>query len=298
VALSSRTKKILDRLTASLRGQIFLCNLDAGITSGLIDAGSVYRVLKTVKARDVTRMHDSDLLGHLKALLQHPSANLMLRNDRTAHFSDFACGEPLVTTMRREDFDAFYAHSADLIGGHAFAVRTVGSSTVRFRPSATTNPVVWVAPRRCFVSRTIVQSDAEAVRDTLGLVHHGKRVPLVAMHFQPPSDSCFRPTAIEAMPNPRFRQNDPLAVGELRWGATVNLDLLDVASSGASVAGMPELALSRVGINTCSNVEFFDLGETKTDRDTYTTDMKFLERLLNAATIDVIVARLEGHLTI
>ena len=287
---------LLMRLTASVRGQLFLCNLDAAIQATLIDPTDVSRAIATIKLRDIKFMHEQNLLGHLRARFQDASFGLILKHQRFAIFDDFLSGKPVVTVMRRVDFEGYYADPSDLITGHDFAKSVVGSSTNRFRPSATTNQVFWAAPSSAFSPSATLEKDAEHTRDALGLVHLGKRLPLVALHFVPPRDRCYRPTAIEAIPNARFRQIDPGIPGEDRWGITIDLALLDVADAAATISGKPELIFSRVRLADSVVHAFFHLGETISDRDTSTADDKFLAHLLGSAKIQETVSRLKGKL--
>ncbi len=288
---------ILNRLSASLRGQIFLCNLDASIENGLVDAKAVSGAFATVMPGCIRDKHEDDLLGHLRTVLQHPAQNLMLQHDQSPALTDFANSKPLVTVMRREDFETWYADPSDLISGHDFANRIPGSSTNKFSLSSTTNPVCWVAPTNAFSARAPLEKDAEAARDMLGLVHRGKQVSLVSLHFIPKSDRCFRPTAIESIPNARFRQLDPDHPLETRWGFTVDLELLDTTLPTVSLTGKPELVFPKIRLIDCMFVSFFHLGETRSDRDTASADKNFLGNLLEGRSISDIVSRLRKQLT-
>lgn len=287
---------VLNRLSASMRGQIFLCNLDGGIKYSLVDANSVADVFCRITASQLRNKHEDDILGHLASVLQHPTRRLVLRNDRTSSFPDFCNGDPLVTVMRQTTFFSWYADPAALISGHAFSTHAPGASTSKYRPSAATNPICWVAPTHAFPSPAVLKRDAETARDSLGLVHHGKGVSLVSFVFHPPSEHCYRPTAIESIPNARFRQQDPLNPSESRWGFTVDLARLDVATGGSAITGLPELLLPTSKVADCHNVTFFYLGETLSDRDTATSDKEFLVNLLRGETISDVVSRLRRAL--
>ncbi|CRI63421.1 hypothetical protein THIOKS11320070 [Thiocapsa sp. KS1] len=248
---------VLNRLSASVRGQIFLCNLDAGIKASLVDPKSVADMFGRITASQLRNKHEDDILGHLATILQQPTRRLVLRNDRTSSFREFCNGDPLVTVMRQATFSSWYADPAALISGHAFSTHGPGASTTKYRLSAATNPICWVAPTHAFPSPAAFKRDAETARDSLGLVHHGKGASLVSFVFQPPAKHCYRPTAIESIPNARFRQHDPLNPSESRWGFTVDLARLDAAAGGSAITGLPELLLPTFRVADCHNVTFF-----------------------------------------
>lgn len=291
-------RKILDRLSASIRGQIFLVNLDAGISDDLIKADLVSLALRGVRTRDIASMHEEDLLGHLKHVLQSPTANLVLQNDCSAALDTFLRADRLITVMSWKDFETYYADPAEMISGHDFARKVIGAYTPRFRVSARTNWVCWVAPKHTFSTTDTITRDAELSRDTLGLVHIGKNRELVALHFETPRRVCYRPTALEGLPNARFRQIDPGTPHEGRWGRTIDLSLLDLWTPGASIGGVPELLIPEVLLKDCSHASFYYLGKTNTDRDTSTAEQSFLAHLLERQkeSIKGVVTRLKHRL--
>lgn len=291
-----RVRAVLDRLSASIRGQIFLCNMDAGIQLGLLAANRISKAISTIKLRDINVMHENTLLGHLKGVLQDPVGGLILQNDRSSAMPPFAAGKPLVTVITRKDFEQFYAYPPDLISGHDFANYVPGAYTTRFGSLAATKGFFWAAPTSSFSSSFGLTRTAEVPRDALGLVHYGKGIALVALHLTPPPTACYRPTVLEANPNARFRQNNPNAPHETRWGFTVDLALLDGASPPASISGKPELLLAGFPLNQCASVMFYHLGTTLSDRDTASADERFLAHLLSGQSMAQLMLRLRTGL--
>jgi hypothetical protein len=243
-------------------------------------------------------MHEEDLLGHLKHVLQSPTANLALQHNRSAALDTFLQADQLITVMSWKDFEVYYADPAEMISGHNFAHKVIGAHTPRFRVSARTNWACWVAPKHAFGTTAITTQDAERARDTLGLVHIGKNRELVALHFETPRRVCYRPTAVDGLSNARFRQIDPGNPHEGRWGRTVDLSLLDLWTPGASIGGVPELLIPEMLLKDCSHASFYYLGKTNTDRDTSTADQSFLAHLFERQkdSIKGVVARLKHRL--
>jgi len=294
--ISPKVKQVILRLSASIRGQIFLCNLDAAIDEGLIAPLAVANALAKVKVRDIKLMHDMDLLGHLKGILQDPTIGMMLKHPRNSIYDEFLDGEHLVTVIRKVDFENYYSDPADLINGHAFDKIPAGAWTRLYRNSATTNNIFWAAPVSKFDPDVLVRH-AELARDELGLVHHKKEVELVSLHFKPSIANCYRPTIIEALPNSRFRQLNPNEPNETRWGFTVDLALLDAPPPTGNISGKPELVFSKVLLKDCNVFAFCYLGETKNDRDTAEMDERFLNSHLYSSTnITQVFSRLETRL--
>jgi hypothetical protein len=283
-----KLEKILERLSGSTLGGIFLCNLEAALHSKLVDSARARAAFDTVDLKTVRKLRASQLLGHLKPTLQDPLRGLILQNDSTRHLDEFSPNKLLVTVMPHDTFDNYYAHPGDAMKGHdftgrLFASRVPGATTSRFALSAVTKPFAWVAPTSALPSVPYTTQTAEQVRDALGLVHFGKKTHLVALVFEPPTGSnCYRPTVVDANPNSRFRQINPEMPAPQKWGTTVDLDLLDRAPNlRAPISGSPELTLSGVKLSGCGTVRAEALGQTLSDRDTDTTNEKFLEHLLN-----------------
>ena len=289
-------RRILEKLAGSLRGQIFLCNLDMGLRASMVQAGAVTNALNKVKMADIRLMHENNLLGHISSHLHSSAAALLLQNPRGSDYTAFASGGLAVSVLRRVDFETYYADPSDLISGHDFSKSTPGSSTLLFKRVAATNARFWAAPVSTFGPISIVENDAEKCRDLLGLVHYGRNVPLVAIHLLPPPNTCYRPTVIEAIPNARFRQLDPMTTPENRWGYTVDLELLNRNAVGARIFGMPELVFARASLADCGPVKFFHLGTTVTDKDTASADSKFLTFLLAGSSIETVVRSLNAVL--
>lgn len=291
-------RNILRRLSASIHGQIFLLNLDAGIADGLIKADLVSLALKVLRTRDINLMHEKQLLGRLKQILQSPTATLALQHDHSADMDTFLKGDHLITAMSWQDFKTWYDDPAAMISGHDFARKVIGAHTIRFRVSAKTRWFCWVAPKYAFGATDTITRDAERARDALGMVDVGKSQELVALHFETPRRVCYRPTAVEALRNTRFRQIDPGTPHEGRWGRTVDLALLDSWTPGASIGGVPELLIPELLLKDCSHVSFYYLGKTNTDRDTSTADQAFLAHLFERQkdSIKRVLARLDRKL--
>ena len=74
--------EILTRLTANIREQIFLCNLESTISAGLVDAGSALIALSDINPVDIEHMHENDFLGHIDIRLKDPKYSLALQTGR------------------------------------------------------------------------------------------------------------------------------------------------------------------------------------------------------------------------
>ncbi len=296
--MSTQVEQVLNRLTASIRGQIFLCNLSAGLDSSAIDPIAVRDIFDRIGAvLGVDSMHEDDLLGALRDHIRRMRPDHSVRNDRSAHFDHFSDGDALLSVMRAVDFSTYYADSMTTISGHDSSPARPGSSTRNYRSIASTTVMTWVAPRRAFTDPGITEKDAEGVRDQLGLVHYGRGVALVAMHFYPTVKNCYRPTVFEAVPNARFRYISPQTSSESRWGYTVNLASLDSVEIGDDIKGTPELTMRAVAIADCNDVEFFQLGKTSTDKDTASADGIFLSHLLVEKNISAYVNNIISYIT-
>lgn len=67
--MSTQVEKVINRLTASIRGQIFLCNLSTGLDSWAIDPIAVRDIFDRIGATlGVDSMDEDDLLGALRVL--------------------------------------------------------------------------------------------------------------------------------------------------------------------------------------------------------------------------------------
>lgn len=279
-------RAVLRPLISSMRGQIFLLNLREAMR--MLPSAHLRTALLSVERKDATRMHDEDYLPHLKQVLQDSAFGLSLACP-VASFIDFAPDDWVVNVLPFSSYRAYYEDPVTALTGHSSFGTRPGSTTSAFSPVAQTAPICWLAGRASLLPATIAKSDAEGARDVLGLVHYGARTKLVAMHLKLRSPSVYRPTVVEANPNARFRQTDPLNPSENRWGKTINLHRLEFSSPGGDIGGVSELASSKIALNSCINVEFYNLGQTATDRSTTTMDKKFLDNLLRGRDVTKIL---------
>lgn len=269
-------RAVLLPLVTSVRGQIFLVNLSGALS--LLPSANVRDALLRVSRADARRMHEADYLPHLKSVIQRPEFGLLLWCKVTS-FTEFAPDGWVVNVLPYPSYKAYYEDASGAISGHGAFGSSAGQREVRFRPGATTATQWWIAPRHSIVPTTITTNNAQRSRDLLGLVHYGNDVDLVALHVCTPSCDVFRPTVIEANPNARYRQVDPTAPLEKRWGRTIDLAKLATTAAASDIGGVHELVASGVALSSCTRVEFFYLGKTVDDRSTTSADLAFLNLL-------------------
>lgn len=271
-------RAVLGPLVSSMRGQIFLSNLEAALP--LLPLKSVRDALLSVQTKDARRMHEDDYLPHLRSRLQDLGFGLLL-NIKSPGFAQFSPDGWVVNVLPFVSYQAHYEDPVASLAGHTGLTKTPGTSTSNFRASAATAPFFWIAARAAIAPPEVARSNAQSARDLLGLVHYGMKSDLVAMHLRLTGPVVFRPTAIEANPNARFRHTDPKSPTETRWGRTIHLDLLEFFNPGDEIGGIPELVAYRTRLADCDSVEFYYLGTTSSDRSTTGTDRKFLTHVLN-----------------
>lgn len=287
-----RLWSVIAYLLRSRRGQIFLCNLEAALSSAIVDLNDLKLALDQELQNDVGFLDEDSLLDHLKKALQAFGVGAWSRRSAHGVPEDFSHGNPLITVMSREVFKKRYQDPRESLNGHAFD--KVDRLTRRFKESATTADYVWVTPRKYCEPLFSQTAAAEALRDLLGLVHHGKEVELVALYMKPPrAHPCSRPTVIDASPNARFCQAHPTE-SEQRWGYTVDLAKLDAYSDGDHLVGAPEMIMSKLWLRDCTDVSFTSLGRTRTDRDTASADRRFLIHLQQNRRFQDVVEKLQA----
>ena len=292
-----KIRAIINRLSASTRGQLFLINLNEAIDNGLLSEKLIAVALSTINLREIKDKREVDLLGIVSRILQNRSNDLLLINSRDAYYDDFSGGHPIVTVMLLCEYNTWYVHPSERTYGHAFSNKAPGTKVTKFLSTARTNPYFWTTPSKDFNPPSIPTSNAEITRDVLGLVHHRKGEHLVALHFKPSPTECYRPTIAEATPNSRFRHINPSYPKEKRWGYTVDLDRLEKSPTpGTDCTGIPELVFKQVYLRACKVDGFYHLGSTKEDRDTNTMDDKFLEHRLSGSPITNILTSLKTRL--
>lgn len=269
---------VLAPLASSMRGQIFLSNLEAALP--LLPATKLRDAFLLVRTSDARRMHEEDYLAHLKLKLQDKSLGLLLTHKSSA-FAQFAPDGWVLNVLPFASYQGYYEDATAALTGHASLSKTPGKSTSVFRTTATTAAVVWIAARSSITPSELSRSNAEGARDLLGLVHYGAKTELVAMHLKLSALDVYRPTVVEANPNARFRHLDPINPTESRWGRTVDLDRLETAGPTDEIGGVSELVVSQTRLQDCAGVEFHYLGSTKNDRSTTGTDKKYLDRILS-----------------
>jgi hypothetical protein len=285
---------IVPRLANSLRGQIFLCNLEAALQIPLIDERDLCAALRA-EADESTQLKDEDsLLGYLKRFLQNAATVRWHRRATLGVPDEFSPDAPLVTVIKADDY-RYYRDSEHTAANHNF--ETPGWTINRIGIEAVTPEYFWAAPGDvCVGQSTDKKPRAEFTRDRLGLVHYGKNVALLALFLRPPASHPWcRPTVLEASPNARFRQVHP-EQPETRWGFTVDLAKLDSPSAGSAIAGVPELVIGQVNLNNCTAVEFVALGKTESDRATAESDRQFLHHVRGERDFEDVYSKLAALL--
>ena len=265
---------VLSPLVNSMRGQILLVNLHAGMK--LLRRESIKNALLSIRVSDARRMHEDDYLPHLKLTLQNPSFGLMLQH-RVSSLAVFASDSWIINVLPLPSYVAYYEDPSTAMSGHLAFNSKAGNIQTKFKPSASTAPAWWIAGRESVTPSTIAKSSAQESRDILGLVHYGDNVDLVSMHLELPGCDVYRPTFVEANPNARFRHINPNAPRENRWGGTVHLGKLRSFRPGDDIHGVPELVAAQVKLSNCRSVEFYFLGNTGSDRSTTSMDRRFLD---------------------
>jgi len=269
---------VLGPLVHSMRGQIFLANLDDALR--FLDAPSLLAAFHSVRATDARRMHEADYLGHVRAVLQRATPGQLLRNP-VSSFDEFASDGWIVNVLPYASYKVFYEDASAALSGHIAFNSLVGTRATAYKVGSSTASYWWMAARASFPHVTMAREEARTCRDMLGLVHFDDRTPLVAMHVEFRSFSVFRPTVVEANPNARFRQIDPTNPSETRWGRTVDLEKLGNLSAGADIGGVPELVAAKFLLADATQVHFYYLGTAGIDRSTSSMDATFLNMLLN-----------------
>jgi hypothetical protein len=270
---------IFPRLCNSLRGEIFLCNLEAAlrVVPPILDAGALRQDLQIELTQDIRFDDEDTLLGYLRdALAKAPSGQW--RGRCTSGLpAGFSRDGYVVTVMTMTDYESYYDRPS--ISGHAFD-SIPGSRATDFRPSACTREYFWAAPKEACPDDAGVDRSADTLRDRLGLVQHGSGVSLVALYIKVPiGHTCCRPSVIEANPNARFRQVHPDR-SETAWGYTVHLDKLPGTPVGETIAGAPEILVSKLRLADPSlDVLFVSLGVTRSDKATANADRAFRDHL-------------------
>lgn len=292
--LPYKVNTALDRLLASTRGQIFLVNLHDALP--MLDATPVREALESVDTRRTKKMPETSYLTYLRDRLQDPIHELVLLNERTC-FTEFAPDGWIANVFSRDTFDSRYRDPKASISGHkAVLTHHPGEELIGIRPNVSTRDPFWIAPCSAVTPPTTLESDAETARDLLGLVHFRHNTALVSMRlkFAKPM-KVYKPTVIEANPNARFRQRDPIDPAETRWGKTVNLSSLSVDPILKDLGGVPEM-LSKVKLKDADESKFYDLGLTRTDQSTSSTDTAFLLHILDTRDISRIYEKIRDHL--
>ncbi len=287
-------KKICSRLDASDRGRLFLVNLLHGIDKGFIPVDKLGKALWEVD-RAVLKGTVDDILGHLKVLLKHPKFGLSMTVP-VPNATDFSPDGHLVSVMTLLSFEKYYRPFAVATSGHAFGVLHVGSKVAHVVSPLSTGPCLWVTPMAHYGMKNPANMRAQHTVERLGLVHIRDGVDCFVLSFTPDTPTCFLPTVVDANPNARFRQIDPLAPAENRWGRTVDLALLAKNPTPADIGGRRERVLAKYDLLPTNDAHFTYLGRTDTDLDIARHDSTLLALLLAGTSFTSAVTTLQSHL--
>ncbi|MFC4314812.1 hypothetical protein ACFPN2_37455 [Steroidobacter flavus] len=294
--------ELLPRLQGRLHWRLFICNLKLAMNRGLLKPADIQKIFQLQPDPTILESDSHSLLGNLQRQIHDPRLQLLLRHplpDLPAEFQDG------ITTVINADDREYYVHPNDF-SGHDFDLP--GRAVRRFKSTAQTREFFWVAPRALFelaiqefhaqqdpttdVKRTDTAKEeggpmddrrlaiADRIRDLLGLVHHGRKVQLMAISLRVPAAqrTCL-PTVIEALPNLRFLQSHSKPPPGTGCGYTVDLQKLETQALGEAIAGAPELVMERVLLRDCDEVEVVTLGVTRKDRATLRASRRFLDQM-------------------
>jgi len=302
---------MLDRLTVSERGRVFICNLEVALREPCLDLKRLGDLLREAISDDELHDREDEMLGRLRREVQHERSGAWLKWKYDGIPPDFAPAGKLFTVMTMKDYYSYYSIPGERGEGYDFpewpseARLPFTWKSEEFRPSAGRGYHIWVAPTNSY---SISGNLADRLRDLLGLVHRGSYENLVVMEFTPPSGhACFRPLVFDAVPNQRFLQTHP-NVADKRFGRTVDLMKLEVLTRthGPNVPsanyhdepleGLPELVLDKVLLSACTNVRFYYIGRTEKDRATKSADELFARYLERGRPIRSTLAAIRSRL--
>lgn len=294
--------ELLPRLQGRLHWRLFICNLKLAMNRGLLKPADIQKIFQLQPDPRIPEGDSHSLLGNLQRQIHEPHLQLLLRHAVPDMPAEFHGG---ITTVIKAADREYYIDSNDF-SGHDFDLP--GRAVRRFKPTAQTREFFWVAPRALCdlaiqefraqqdpatdVKRIDTATDegspmddrklaiADRIRDLLGLVHHGRRIQLMAISLRAPAAqrTCL-PTVIEALPNLRFLQSHSEPPPGNVCGYTVDLQKLETQAIGEAIAGAPELVMERVFLRDCDEVEVVTLGVTRKDRATLRASRRFLDQM-------------------
>lgn len=285
-----RLHDVLRALFNSARGKIFICNLVSAAEEPqpLLDRPKLRALADLAVQWPKLLGREEELMGAVRYEALKSKERIGTQHAYEGIPEEFSKRQRLISVITVSDYTAYYAKTRDRIIGFDFVDPKTPPPRdwkgTYFDDTAKTLFPFWAAPTHA-LPHPPKWDDAEGIRDALGLVHRGKKKPLIAILFTPPEKHhCYRPTVLDAMPNARFMQRHP-HMGKEDWGYTINLATLDAQVENElpadikSLSGLPELVLDALNLRDCTDVEFVSLGLTETDRATESADRKFVEAL-------------------
>ena len=112
MSLNESAREIINLLSASMRGQIFLCNLQSSLRAPLLDPKCVSSIFSSLNISDFLHKHEDSVLGLLRGKFQDNANKIYLTQDAAKNFYDFCGGGEIVTVITLDDYIDYYSDGA------------------------------------------------------------------------------------------------------------------------------------------------------------------------------------------